>query len=284
SYSKVNVHRQQCLCHWLSDLVFVAQPFLAVLPEAMTQPGRKRAPIFQRAAVRKLTTHDREVAESASRKLGFYGRSLSSYSSGTSSCGTSCVRTSPRSASGASSTPLTIPASNVCPSSSNSSALSESAPSTTETPPKSPPPAPAAAVRARRFNRTVSTLWLPSPASVRRAGLLRPAGLRAAFCFGAPFFALNFALALAFVTARRLAALRACALRLDPGPERSPLRSLSPLRTFGLLPAIPPGFRSRHPQPRKRRQNPRPPLPRPPCAGAGGGDFGGVSVVEGADS
>jgi len=36
-------HRQECLCHWLSDLVFVAQPFLAVLPQAATQHGRKLA-------------------------------------------------------------------------------------------------------------------------------------------------------------------------------------------------------------------------------------------------
>src|SRR6266566_3090077 len=66
--------------------------------------------------------------------------------------------------------------------------------------------------------------------------------------------------------ARRLASLRACALRLGPGPERFPLRSLSPLRTFVLPPAIRPGFQSRRPQPRKRRQNPRRSLPRPPRA------------------
>src|SRR5258708_20029977 len=59
-----------------------------------------------------------------------YGRSLLSYSPGTSSCGTSCAVTSDLSASGASSTPLMIPASNACPSSSSSSALSESAFST----------------------------------------------------------------------------------------------------------------------------------------------------------
>src|SRR6266478_3541457 len=33
-------HRQDCLCHWLSDLVFVAQPFLAVLPQATTSTGK----------------------------------------------------------------------------------------------------------------------------------------------------------------------------------------------------------------------------------------------------
>ncbi len=32
-------HWQECLCHWLPDLVFVAQPFLAVLPQATTQHG-----------------------------------------------------------------------------------------------------------------------------------------------------------------------------------------------------------------------------------------------------
>src|SRR5438876_4289750 len=62
--------------------------------------------------------------------------------------------------------------------------------------------------------------------------------------------------------ARRLASLRACALRLGPGPERFPLRSLSPLRTFVLPPAIRPGFQSRRPQPRKRRQKPLRYLPR----------------------
>src|SRR5215472_756463 len=129
----------------------------------------------------------------------FYGRSLSSYSSGTSSCETSCVRTSPSSASGAFSTPLTIPASNAWPSSNNSSALSESAPSTTETPPKSPPPAPAAVVRARRFNGTVSTLWLPNTNTpcLSRTGRLRAAVLRAAlravFFFGAAFLPVAFA-------------------------------------------------------------------------------------------
>ena len=63
-----------------------------------------------------------------------YGRSWSSYSVGTSSIGTSRVRTSPRSAFGAFCTPSTIPASNVCPSSSSSLGLSKSAPSTTEIP------------------------------------------------------------------------------------------------------------------------------------------------------
>src|SRR5437773_552979 len=63
---------------------------------------------------------------------------LSRYSPGTSSCGTSCVRTSPSSASSASSTPFTTSASNAFPSSSNSSTLSESAPWTLDNPCKSP--------------------------------------------------------------------------------------------------------------------------------------------------
>ncbi len=52
--------------------------------------------------------------------------------------GTSCVRTSPPSASSASSTPITTSASNAFPSSSNSSTLSESAHSTLDNPCKSP--------------------------------------------------------------------------------------------------------------------------------------------------
>src|SRR6184192_2028314 len=63
---------------------------------------------------------------------------------------------------------------------------------------KIPALSPAAAARARRFNCTVSTLWLPTTTCVWRAGLLRAAGLRAAFCFGAFFFALNFVLAVTF--------------------------------------------------------------------------------------
>jgi len=70
----------------------------------------------------------------AKRWLRIYGRSLSSYSLGTSSCGTSCVVTSASSGSGAFSTPRMIPASNACPSSSNSSPLSESAAATVEIP------------------------------------------------------------------------------------------------------------------------------------------------------
>jgi len=34
-------HRQECLCHWLSDLAFVAQPFLAVLLQAKDSARRK---------------------------------------------------------------------------------------------------------------------------------------------------------------------------------------------------------------------------------------------------
>src|SRR5262245_44704047 len=64
--------------------------------------------------------------------------SLSSYSSGTSSSGTSCVRISPWSASSASSTPATASASSVWPSSSNSPTLSESARSRMLMPCRSP--------------------------------------------------------------------------------------------------------------------------------------------------
>src|SRR5689334_24872311 len=71
-----------------------------------------------------------------------------------------------------------------------------------ETPPKSPPPAPAAAVRARRFNGTVATLWLPITACASRTGRLRAAGLRAPFLFGAAFFLLSFAFAVVFFAPR----------------------------------------------------------------------------------
>ena len=64
--------------------------------------------------------------------------SLSKYSSGTSSSGTSRVRTSCSSASSARCTPETMPASKAFPSSSNSSTLSESARSRRDTPCRSP--------------------------------------------------------------------------------------------------------------------------------------------------
>src|SRR6266704_5702902 len=43
SSRRIRAMEGSCLCHWLSDLVLVAQPFLAVLPHATTQPGRKLA-------------------------------------------------------------------------------------------------------------------------------------------------------------------------------------------------------------------------------------------------
>src|SRR2546427_10249027 len=64
--------------------------------------------------------------------------SLSRYSPGTSSSGTSCVRTSFSSAFPASSTPVTTSASNAFPSSINSPTLSESARPTRDNPCKSP--------------------------------------------------------------------------------------------------------------------------------------------------
>src|SRR6266513_4991833 len=81
---------------------------------------------------------------------------LSRYSPGTSSCGTSCVRTSPASAS---STPFTTSASNAFPSSSNSSTLSESAPWTLDNPCKSLDCSPGRAPSPSSPNATVSTLW-----------------------------------------------------------------------------------------------------------------------------
>jgi hypothetical protein len=74
--------------------------------------------------------------------------SLSRYSPGTSSSGTSCVWTSFSSASSASSTPFTTSASNAFPSSSNSSTLSESAPSRLDNPCR-PPDWPAAGAGSR---------------------------------------------------------------------------------------------------------------------------------------
>jgi hypothetical protein len=85
---------------------------------------------------------------------------LSRYSPGTSSSGTSCVRTSFPSAFPASSTPVTTSASNAFPSSSNSPTLSESAPSTLDNPCKSPDCRPERAPGPSGENATVSTLWL----------------------------------------------------------------------------------------------------------------------------
>src|SRR5579864_4849721 len=64
--------------------------------------------------------------------------SLSKYSSGTSSSGTSCVRTSRGSSLSASSTPITASASNAFPSSTNSSTLSELTVSDRDRPCRSP--------------------------------------------------------------------------------------------------------------------------------------------------
>src|SRR5437660_1711395 len=84
---------------------------------------------------------------------------VSRYSSRTSSYGTSCVRTSPSSASSASSTPFATSASNAFPSSSNSSTLSESAPWMLDNPCKSPVCSPARAPSPSSANGTLSTLW-----------------------------------------------------------------------------------------------------------------------------
>src|SRR5258708_1336375 len=92
-------------------------------------------------------------------RLAHYS-SLSRYSPGTSSCGTSCVRTSPSSESSASSTPFTTSASKAFPCSSNSSTLSESAPWTLDNPCKSPDCSPVRTPSLSNGNDTVSTLWL----------------------------------------------------------------------------------------------------------------------------
>src|SRR6201984_906569 len=87
--------------------------------------------------------------------------SVSRYSAGTSSCGTSCVRASTSSASSASSTPITTSASNAFPSSSNSSTLSESAHSTLDNPCKSPDSSLSVAPSSSNSSSaTTSTLWL----------------------------------------------------------------------------------------------------------------------------
>src|SRR5216683_7175207 len=84
----------------------------------------------------------------------------SRYSPGTSSCGTSCVRTSPASASSASSTPFSTSASNAFPSSSNSCTLSESAPWTLDNPCKSPDCSPEREPDSFRENVNTSRRWL----------------------------------------------------------------------------------------------------------------------------
>src|ERR1017187_5662410 len=99
------------------------------------------------------------LAIPAWRKPGTH-YSLSKYSPGTSSCGTSCVRTSFLLAFPASSTPFTTSLSNAFPSSSNPSTLSESAPATLDNPCISPDCSPARAPCSSSATATVSTLWL----------------------------------------------------------------------------------------------------------------------------
>src|SRR5260370_12332634 len=115
---------------------------------------------------------------------------LSRYSPGTSSWGTSCVRTSFPLASPASCTPFTASASNAFPSSSNSSTLSESAPSRLDNPCKSPDcplergPSPSGA------NATVSTVWLFPRTGFLAARAVFPTAffLSPAFVFVLAFF------------------------------------------------------------------------------------------------
>src|SRR6266849_2235191 len=121
------------------------------------------------------------------------------YSPGTSSCDTSCVRTSPLVRSPASSTPFTTSASNAFPSSSNSSTLSESAPWALDNPCKSPDCSPDRAPSPSSANATVSTLWLfprtcflSSPAVFPPVVFLPPAFVFTSAFFGAAFFFANF--------------------------------------------------------------------------------------------
>src|ERR1035441_9860680 len=122
------------------------------------------------------------------------GYSLSKYSPGTSSCGTSCVRTSFSSLPPACSTPVTASASNAFPSSINSATLSESAPSMLDNPCESPD-CPPLALSASGANASVSTLWLFLRTRVRSAaGVFAPAVvfLPRAFVFTAAFFKVGF--------------------------------------------------------------------------------------------
>jgi hypothetical protein len=118
---------------------------------------------------------------------------LSRYSPGTSSCGTSCVRTSFSSLSPACSTPVTASASNAFPSSINSDTLSESAPSMLDNPCKSPD-CPPLALRPSGANASVSTLWLFLRTRVRSAaGVFAPVVfLPRAFVFTTAFFKVGF--------------------------------------------------------------------------------------------
>jgi hypothetical protein len=103
--------------------------------------------------------------------------SLSRYSPGTSSSGTSWVWTSFSSASSASSTPFTTSASNAFPSSSNSSTLSESAPSRLDNPCR-PPDWPAAGAGSRSREKARPRVCLPF-----RAGFLAARNFFAAVVF-----------------------------------------------------------------------------------------------------
>src|ERR1700730_4595743 len=108
-----------------------------------------------------------------------------------SSCGRWWVRTSPSSASGASSTPFTTSASKGLPSSSSSSTLSELASSTSDNPcqaPDCPPDFESDPLGARLI---VSMLW-PSPRDAKLPGMIRVvfrgAGLPLAAPRGFAFF------------------------------------------------------------------------------------------------
>src|SRR6266851_8022177 len=120
--------------------------------------------------------------------------SLSRYSPGTSSCGTSCVRTSFWSVSPACSTPPTASASNAFPSSINSATLSESAPSMLDNPCKSPDCPPDLSLSASGANASVSTLWLfPRTRVLSAVGVLAPVVFwPRAFVFTAAFFKAGF--------------------------------------------------------------------------------------------
>src|SRR5258708_5404071 len=141
---------------------------------------RRRNWIFQR-------DHGNQVIIQVKSPRTAHYSSLSRSSPGTSSCGTSCVRTSPSSEPSASSTPFTTSASNAFPCSSNSSTLSESAPWTLDNPCKSPDCSPARTPSLSNGNDTVSTLWLLP----RTCSLSAPAVFTCAF-FGAAFVFANF--------------------------------------------------------------------------------------------
>src|ERR1019366_1481714 len=142
------------------------------------------------------------------------GHSLSRYSPGTSSSGTSCVRTSFSSASSALSTPVTTSASNALPSSINSSTLSESADSMLDNPCESPDcPADrdlspwSSNGSTSKLRLLVGTRFLMAPAVFAPAVFLPtvfvfpPAFFKAGFFFANFFFGAGFFLANFFVAA-----------------------------------------------------------------------------------